>query len=150
MVAPFDKLHDLPPPSEKLKLDSLREVVEDEFSEVHNRLAPMLWSLTFDICRENPSKARINAVLNSLLSATTGWLVSVTPPGNGPDSDHFKDIVSKFTSNYAAMLEDHEKVREEVSLLANTKGRQLMLEHQNEALAKAVRELVVVLTNGQA
>lgn len=137
-------------PSLELKEAGMREAVSDEFSFVHNRLAPMIWALCFDICRENPSPARLNAVLNSLLTATTAWITAVTPDGSDVDSEHYTVVVGKFQENFAAMLGDHETIRADVSQLGNFQGRQMILEHQNNALAKAVKELVIVLTDLQA
>ncbi len=137
---------DLGDASEGLKIEALKEATSDEFSHVHNRLGPMIWALTFDICRENPSPARLNAVLNSLISSVAAWIVAVTPQMEaGEESPHFDTVIGKFKENFASMLEDNEMVRADVSQLGNFQGRQMLLEHQNNALAKAVKELVTVM-----
>lgn len=121
-------------------------MTQDEFQHVHNRLAPMVWSLAFDLCRENPGPARLNAVLNSLLTLTCGWVVAVTPEDMGVDSEHFDVLVGKFKENMVSMFEDHEVIREDVSQMGNFQGKQLVLRHQNEALANAVQQLIVMLS----
>jgi len=122
------------------------EMTDAEFQHVHNRLAPMVWALAFDLCRENPGPARLNAVLNSLLTLTCGWVVAVTPENVGIESEHYDILVGKFKENLAAMLNEQETIRADVSQMGNYQGRQLLLRHQNEALANAVQQLVVMLS----
>lgn len=131
---------------EDLKADAMREAVEDEFLSVHNRMGPMIWALAFDLCRENPSSARLNAVLNSLLTSALGFVVCVTPD-EAPE-DHNQMIRDKFAANFDGMLAEREKTRETVSQLGNYQGRQMLLQHQNQALAMAVQSLVAAMTGG--
>jgi len=120
-----------------------------EFDFVHNRLAPMIWALCFDLARENKTSDRLNAVLNSLLTSTCSFVVALTPEGEVASPEHAKAITVKFEENLAAMLADHETVRDDVSKMGNGGGRNLLLNHQNNVLAKAVQELVLALNSNQ-
>lgn len=140
---PFEEL--VGAANDELKQDALKETVTDEFAAVHAQLAPMIWALAFDACRASPSQARVNAVLNSVLTAAVGFTVAVTPDGTETDSEHTDMIIGKFKENLRNMLDDRENVREQVSQMGNFQGRQLILTHQNNALAKAVNELTNVM-----
>lgn len=135
----------IPKPGPELTAEAMTEQVTDEFSVIHNRLAPMVWALAFDICKEDPSPARMNAVLNSLLTSAAAWTVAVSPPEVTSNSAQADTIKAKFASNLTAMLDEHESVRSDVSQLGHFLGRQLLLEHRDNALAVAVKELVNVL-----
>lgn len=131
--------------TEELKNDALKEVVGDEFSHVHNRLAPMVWAMCFDLCRENPGNARLNAVLNSLLTTALGFVVALTPEGTEADSEHFTSVRDKFLTNLESMVKDAGNVRAMVSQLGNYEGRHMLLRHQNQAMAQAFQSLTNVI-----
>lgn len=114
---------------------------DGDFVALHNRLAPMIWALAFDMAREKPGPERLNAILNSLLTATLAWVVALTPESVEGDSEHYNAIREKFVQNLDGMLQDSDAIRAQVSQLGNYQGRQMIMSHQNEAMTKSFIQL---------
>lgn len=131
--------------TDELKHAALKESIVDDFDAVHSRIAPIIWCLAFDIAREQNSTARLNAILNSLLTTTLSWIVAMMPQDTEAQSGAYDVIRGKFIENLDMMVADRENIRKTVTELGNGVGRQYLMAHQNAKVADAINNIAGVL-----